>query len=154
MEKQNFKKNLGKTIWNSYCLLRVGKERHPGGAVVKTLPGFDPRLGQILRTCREAAQPVLWSLGTADTESMRCSCRSPRAPGPVLRNEKPLRGGAGAPQPDSSRCSRQQEKRPCSHKDPAQRNQGTTPKGSPSICFKENSGGSVHVFILKSLTLH
>ncbi|KAI4572018.1 hypothetical protein MJG53_014124 [Ovis ammon polii x Ovis aries] len=71
---------------------------------------------------------------------MRCSCRSPRAPGPVLRNEKPLRGGAGAP--------------PCSHKDPAQRNQGTTPKGSPSICFKENSGGSVHVFILKSLTLH
>lgn len=26
VEKQNFKKNLGKTIWNSYCLLRVGKE--------------------------------------------------------------------------------------------------------------------------------
>ena len=45
-------------------------------ALVKTSPGFDPRLGQILRTCRGAAQPALCSPGTAATKSLRCSCRS------------------------------------------------------------------------------
>ena len=147
MEKQNFKKNLGRTIWNSYCLLRAGKEwwlRGKDSARVWTWLGADPAdMARSSSAC--ALEPGRACAAAAEAHGPRGLCSTPR-------ESTARRSWSTAA--EGSPCSLQWEKRPCSHKDPAQRNQGTNPQGSPSICFKENSGGSVHVFILKSLTLH
>lgn len=60
--------------------------------MVKTPPGFEPGLGQILRTWRGAAQPALWSPGVHALQLPK-----PMGPGACApHQEKALRGGAGA----------------------------------------------------------
>ena len=56
-----------------------------------------------LKLCATTTEPVLWSPGAATTEAC-----VPRARGP--QQEKPLEGGAHAPQLESRPCSPQPEK--------------------------------------------
>lgn len=150
MEKQNFQKNLGKTIWNSYCLLRVGK-RHPGGAVVRELcqgliPAWDRSADM-----PKAAQPVLWSLGARRHESMRCSCPA-SGPGACAPQRSHCEERLEAPQPDSSPAHGSKRRGRAATKTQLQATRAPLPKAAQASASRRIQEAVYMFLILKSLT--